>query len=311
MHSLGYGLKQGFKSLFRNRLFTLASIGTIIASLFIFGIFYCILANFQSMFTEVETSVGVTVFFDEGTTEERILEIKSQLEQQDTVDKVEYTSAEQAWEDYKNRVFPQGDDDILTNLDQDNPLANSASLTVYLTDTAPAKNEKKNTPENLSFTGTAATVYAMTGTALSIYKATDGNWYDKNGIKFTWLTDTKLTNDDGDSFTTSPTFGSTYFTGNSTTVYSLSGTPVTIRENTDGYWYTDSGVKMTWLDGSRLESDGGEAFVTDQPDTNDYSDQEGEGDLVYCEYCGQWYEAGNVFRNHICPARDAALAAEN
>ena len=136
MHSLGYGLKQGFKSLFRNRLFTLASIGTIIASLFIFGIFYCILANFQSMFTEVETSVGVTVFFDEGTTEERILEIKSQLEQQDTVDKVEYTSAEQAWEDYKNRVFPQGDDDILTNLDQDNPLANSASLTVYLTDTA-------------------------------------------------------------------------------------------------------------------------------------------------------------------------------
>ena len=182
---------------------------------------------------------------------------------------------------------------------------------VYLTDTAPAKNEKKNTPENLSFTGTAATVYAMTGTALSIYKATDGNWYDKNGIKFTWLTDTKLTNDDGDSFTTSLTFGSTYFTGNSTTVYSLSGTPVTIRENTDGYWYTDSGVKMTWLDGSRLESDGGEAFVTDQPDTNDYSDQEGEGDLVYCEYCGQWYEAGNVFRNHICPARDAALAAEN
>ena len=136
MHSLGYGLKQGFKGLFPNRLFTLASIGTIIASLFILGIFYCILANFQSMFTEVETSVGVTVFFDEGTTEERILEIKSQLEQQDTVDKVEYTSAEQAWEDYKNRVFPQGDDDILTNLDQDNPLANSASLTVYLTDTA-------------------------------------------------------------------------------------------------------------------------------------------------------------------------------
>lgn len=136
MHSLGYGLKQGFKSLFRNRLFTLASIGTIIASLFIFGIFYCILANFQSMFTEVETSVGVTVFFDEGTTEDRILEIKSQLEQQDTVDKVEYTSAEQAWEDYKERVFPDGDEDILTNLDEDNPLANSASLTVYLKDTA-------------------------------------------------------------------------------------------------------------------------------------------------------------------------------
>lgn len=34
-------------------------------------------------------------------------------------------------------------------------------------------------------------------------------------------------------------------------------------------------------------------------------------DLVYCEYCGQWYEPGNVFRNHICPNRDAAYAAQS
>ena len=23
-------------------------------------------------------------------------------------------------------------------------------------------------------------------------------------------------------------------------------------------------------------------------------------ELVYCERCGGWYEAGNIFRNHIC-----------
>lgn len=26
-------------------------------------------------------------------------------------------------------------------------------------------------------------------------------------------------------------------------------------------------------------------------------------ELVYCELCGGWYEAGNVFRNHICSGR--------
>ena len=31
-------------------------------------------------------------------------------------------------------------------------------------------------------------------------------------------------------------------------------------------------------------------------------------EMVQCEYCGGWFEAGNVFRNHVCPARDAAYA---
>ena len=41
------------------------------------------------------------------------------------------------------------------------------------------------------------------------------------------------------------------------------------------------------------------------------SDYDSSDDLVYCEYCGQWYEPGNVFRNHICPGRDAANAASS
>ena len=30
-------------------------------------------------------------------------------------------------------------------------------------------------------------------------------------------------------------------------------------------------------------------------------------EMAYCEYCGNWYPAGNIFRNHVCPNRDAAL----
>lgn len=140
MYSLVNGLKQGFRNLFRNRLFTLASIGTITACLFLFGLSYCMVLNFHSMFTEVESTVGVTVFFNEGTTEERILEIKSQIEQRDDIDHVNYTSADEAWNEYKEKVFPDDESGVLTNLESDNPLENSASLEVYLKDVS-AQND--------------------------------------------------------------------------------------------------------------------------------------------------------------------------
>lgn len=136
MSSFLYGIKQGIKNVFRNRLFSLASIGTITACLFIFGIFYCMVMNFQHIFSEVETTVGVTVFFDEGVEEDQILDIKSQIEKQDEVDNVHYTSADEAWKEYKEKAFPDTDQNILTNLDNDNPLASAASLEVYLKDAA-------------------------------------------------------------------------------------------------------------------------------------------------------------------------------
>lgn len=43
---LGYSLKQGVKNLRKNRLFTLASMGTVAACLLIFGLVYFLVGNF-------------------------------------------------------------------------------------------------------------------------------------------------------------------------------------------------------------------------------------------------------------------------
>ena len=59
-----YTLKQGFRNIFRNKLFSLASIATIAACLFLFGIFYAIVANFQHIVKNAEEGVSVWVFFD-------------------------------------------------------------------------------------------------------------------------------------------------------------------------------------------------------------------------------------------------------
>ena len=131
-----YTIRQGFKNIIRNGLFSLASIGTITACLFMFGIFYCILANFQYMLDEAESNVGVTVFFEPGVTEDAMLEVQGLIDARDEVSSTTYISADEAWEIMKEQYFPDGDPGILAGLDQDNPLADSASVEVYLADTS-------------------------------------------------------------------------------------------------------------------------------------------------------------------------------
>ena len=131
-----YTIRQGFKNIIRNGLFSLASIGTITACLFMFGIFYCLLANFQFMLDEAESNVGVTVFFESGVTEDAMLEVQKLIDARDEVSTTQYISAEEAWEIMKEQYFPDGDEGILAGLDEDNPLADSASIQVYLEDTS-------------------------------------------------------------------------------------------------------------------------------------------------------------------------------
>ena len=131
-----YAIRQGFKNIGRNRLFSLASVGTITACLFIFGIFYCIVVNFQYMVHAAESNVGVSVFFDETVTEDKMLEVQRLIDAREEVSSTTYISADEAWENFKQDYFPDGDEGILAGLDQDNPLVDCASVQVYLADTS-------------------------------------------------------------------------------------------------------------------------------------------------------------------------------
>ena len=72
-----YTLKQGVINIFRNKLFSLASIATISACLFLFGLFYAVILNFQNVVRTAEEGVSVTVFFKDGTTQEEMEQISS------------------------------------------------------------------------------------------------------------------------------------------------------------------------------------------------------------------------------------------
>ena len=127
-----YTLKQGIINIFRNKWFSLASIATISASLFILGLFYAVILNFQNIVHTAEEGVSVTIFFQEGTTEERMQEIGAQIEARDDVTRVEFTSADEAWEFYKENFIPEEYSDGFP--EGDNPLENSASHEIFMED---------------------------------------------------------------------------------------------------------------------------------------------------------------------------------
>lgn len=124
-----YTIGQGFRNIVRNKLFTLASLATIGACLFLFGIFYAILTNFEHIVKTAEEGISVTVFFHEGVSDTRIAEIGYLISRRVEVSNVEFVSAEEAWESFKDDYLGEYVDGFT-----ENPLSSSAHYVIYLSD---------------------------------------------------------------------------------------------------------------------------------------------------------------------------------
>lgn len=140
-----YTIKQGFSNIFRNKLFSLASIATISACLFLFGLFYAVMANFEHVVKTAEEGVSVTVFFHyegqfsdgceshaEGQipTEQRIEEIGQMIASRVEVSKVVYVSDDEAWDTFGRDYFGEDYKEGFP----DNPLEGEDSYQVFLND---------------------------------------------------------------------------------------------------------------------------------------------------------------------------------
>lgn len=144
--TLFYTIRQGFANIFRNKWYSLASIATIAACLFLFGLFYAVVANIQSVVLKAEEGVSVTVFFhseydlceergevhaeDSIPSEARIEEIGQMIASRVEVSEVKFTSADEAWSTFGPETF--GDD--YQEGFSENPLAGMENYEVFLSD---------------------------------------------------------------------------------------------------------------------------------------------------------------------------------
>ena len=128
--TIWYTLKQGIKNIKRNWMFSIASILTMAACIFLVGVFYSIVNNVDNIAHKVEQEVPVTVFFEEGTTQEQMDEIGNLIKARPEVEKVVFESADEAWQQFKDQYF-QGSE-AANGFKDDNPLVNSANYQVYM-----------------------------------------------------------------------------------------------------------------------------------------------------------------------------------
>lgn len=131
--TMWYTLKQGFKNIKRNWMFSIASVLTMSACILLFGIFYSIINNVSGMAQKMEEQVPITVFFEEGTSEEQIAEIGEKIKARPEVELVVYESADEAWDNFK-KIYFEGEEDAAEGFKDDNPLVNHSNYQVHMND---------------------------------------------------------------------------------------------------------------------------------------------------------------------------------
>ena len=145
IRTLFYTIRQGFVNIFRNKWYSLASVATIAACLFLFGLFYSIVMNFRSIVMKAEEGVSVTVFFHsehdwcdshvEGQipSDARIEEIGQLIANRTEVSGVEFTSDEEAWENFRRDQW--GDNyEAYSKGFLENPLEGDDSYEIFIND---------------------------------------------------------------------------------------------------------------------------------------------------------------------------------
>ena len=127
-----YTVKQGLRNISRNKMFSIASIATMAACIFLFGVFYSIITNFQYLVEKAEESVAIVVFLDEDITKKQKENIEKKLSKREEVLEVKYVSADEAWEEFRKDYLGENSD--LADGWTENPLEHSDNFEVYMKD---------------------------------------------------------------------------------------------------------------------------------------------------------------------------------
>jgi cell division transport system permease protein len=123
-NSFKYLIKEGLKGVWRNRVMTLISVGSVSASLLILGLFMVLAVNIDNVSKEVESQVTIEVFLEDEIDEDKVKDIGKVLKAMDGIEDITYISKDDALERME-KLF--GDKKHLLEMykDDDNPFPRS------------------------------------------------------------------------------------------------------------------------------------------------------------------------------------------
>lgn len=103
-NGLSYLVGEGFRNIFKNTKSTVISIITMICTMFLFGIFFAIGVNINSILEQVQLKQGMEVFIWDEVTDEQKDQFETEVKSLDGVNSVKYKNKQQALDSFKERL---------------------------------------------------------------------------------------------------------------------------------------------------------------------------------------------------------------
>lgn len=102
--SFKYSVKEAFKSIIRNKTLSIASIATVIATLFILGVITLGVANVDKAITQLGSMVEARIYLKDDISDSDKTAIESKIKAVDGINSLTFQSREQALEDVKTQL---------------------------------------------------------------------------------------------------------------------------------------------------------------------------------------------------------------
>ena len=126
--SIKYYFKEGFTSLIKNRLMSIASIATVAVCILITTFSYCVISNLNYILEQMEDQIGIAVFVEDNLNADDVSQINDKIKDIEHVVQVTYITPEEALEKLKVDWDMEG---ILDGFDKDsNPLSSSFEVSL-------------------------------------------------------------------------------------------------------------------------------------------------------------------------------------
>ena len=148
-----YFFREGFTSVKKNRVMSVASVSTVAAALFIFGVFMLLVVNVNKIVSTVESEIEIKVFLKADVTTLQQNKIEKDIKAIDEVKEISFESQEDALKKFKEGLGEKAD--LADGLELDNPLPASFII-------------KVNSPQNVA--GVSAKLKDLAG----VEKINDG-----------------------------------------------------------------------------------------------------------------------------------------
>lgn len=134
--NIKYFIIQGFKGITSNSLMSLASVGVVIASLVLFGVFVLLGMDLSYIGSQIEEQCEINAYLPNDMGRDEVRKVGSLLSEIDHVKEVQLYTKEERLNNYKEGVYEE-QAEVISTLEQDNPLRDAYIIT--LTDVRYAK----------------------------------------------------------------------------------------------------------------------------------------------------------------------------